>query len=695
MRTMEQLKDENKPRFEAANSQPVPQMACPALPTIADHADESCLTTDLPSIIVVNFNTRELTLASLRSLQLHEPHAQLIVVDNASTDGSADAVAEEFPDICLLRLSQNIGFGRANMVGLQVAKRDVIVLFNSDAEVSDDALSRCIRRLTSDPKLGAVTPRLRGADGAEQNTKHAVPVFADTLRRALWGRPMVADARDYWIPGTCMLLKRSAIEDAGGLFDHQLFMYWEDADLCARLKKAGYSLAVVEDAEILHHGGASGGGPNCTAKAGLHEWYTYGRHVWFSRHRPAMEAILLWILEFVDAFRCMGRALVRADRRQEFNYGRVLLKTLVRRLYGAAPTFAISDTHARRDSELIVGHAGKNRFISRVPLLDVGAVVIGRNEGNRLRRCLLSLLQSEVPIVYVDSGSTDGSRDLARYLGVTVVDLDLKSAFTAARARNAGMQELMRRHPRLKFIQFVDGDCEVCGDWLRSAREMLMEDPSRAIVCGSLSERQPEKSIYNRLCQIEWRKSIGAIESSGGIFLGRVVALQQVDGFNDHLIAGEEPEMCLRLRRIGWKIHGCALLMAKHDAAMMRFGQWWKRTVRAGHSYAEAYAMHGRSSDQFRRREIRSILVWGVAAPLITLVTAWPSYGLSVFLLLMAYRRLFVKVRAAKQQQGERREDAAIYATFVVLGKVPQAVGVFRYWANRLLRRRSTVIEYK
>ena len=401
------------------------------------------------------------------------------------------------------------------------------------------------------------------------------------------------------------------------------------------------------------------------------------------------------MLEFVDAFRCMGRALIRADRRQEFSYGRVLLRTLLRRLYGATPTFAISDTHARRDWELAEGHVEGNQGFRPAPLSDVGAVVIGRNEGNRLRRCLLSLLQSEVPIVYVDSGSTDGSRELARYLGVTLVDLDCTSPFTAARARNAGMNELLRCYPKLRFIQFVDGDCEVCSDWLNVARDLLLEDSERAIVCGSLSERNPEKSIYNRLCQIEWRKAAGAIESSGGIFLGRVVALQQVSGFNDHLIAGEEPEMCLRLRRIGWKIHGCAASMARHDAAMTRFGQWWKRTVRAGHSYAEAYAMHGHSADQFRRREVRSILVWGAVAPLIAAATAWPSYGLSVLLLLLAYRRLFGKVRAAKQQQGERREDAAIYARFVVLGKIPQAVGVFRYWAHRLLDRRSKVIEYK
>lgn len=651
--------------------------------------------TDLASIIVVNFNTREYTLACLRSLAVHEPCAQVIVVDNASSDGSAEAIAEEFPDVTLLRLSQNIGFGRANTVGMEVAKHDVIVLFNSDAEVTDRALSVCISELTSRPELGAVTPRLRGADGVEQNTRHAVPVFSNTLRRALWGRPMLATRDDYWIPGTCMVLKRKAIEDAGGLFNPLLFMYWEDADLCARMKTAGYQLAIVDTAEILHHGGASGGGPDCTGKPGLHAWYTFGRHLWFAAHRPKWESVCLWLLEFVDAFRCMGRAMVRTNRRHEFQYGLTLLKTLTRYVFGAAPTFAISDTHGRRDHELVIQNKGLATTVATRALQDVGAVVIGRNEGNRLRRCLLSMAASDIPVVYVDSGSTDGSQDLARYLGVTLVELDMSRPFTAARARNIGLQELLKLYPDLKYVQFVDGDCELSEGWLYAASDKLTKNPQCAIVCGTLRERHPERSVYNRLCQLEWRRSAGQIDSSGGIFMGRVKAMQQVGGFDESLIAGEEPEMCLRLRQSGWSIFGSPQSMARHDAAMTRFGQWWKRSVRAGHSYAEAFAMHGGTGERFRRKELRSIVFWGMLAPLTAALTAWPSSGATVLLLIVGYMRLYTNIRDSKQRSGERSEDARIYGRFVVLGKFAQAQGVLKYWLNRVVRRKSTVIEYK
>lgn len=650
--------------------------------------------TDLFSVIVVNFNTREYTLACLRSLAVHEPHAQVIVVDNASSDQSAEAIANEFPNVTLLTLSQNVGFGRANTVGLEVAEHDVIVLFNSDAEVTDRSLTRCVQQLSSQPELGAVTPRLRGADGVEQSSRHAVPIFSNTLRRALWGCPMQADDRDFWIPGTCMVLKRQAVDSAGGLFDPSLFMYWEDADLCARMKSAGFELAVAADAEVLHHGGASGGGPDCTGNPGLHAWYTFGRHVWFAAHRPKWEAVCLWLLEFVDAFRCMGRAIVRSDRRYEFQYGRTLLKTLLRYVFGGVPGFAISDTHGRRDSELVIRHERPSAAAPQNTLTDVGAVVIGRNEGTRLRRCLNSLAEQGVPVIYVDSGSTDGSLELARYMSVSGVPLDMSRPFTAARARNVGLQELRELHPDLKYVQFVDGDCEIMPNWLANARTVLENDSNVAVVCGSLQEMAPEASIYNRLCQLEWRRPEGTIESSGGIFMGSIDALESVGGFDDSLIAGEEPEMCLRLRLAGRTIYGSPAVMARHDAAMDRFGQWWKRSVRAGHSYAEAYAMHGHS-EGFRRREVRSILFWGLAAPLLALSTAWPTMGISVLVLAVGYLRLYRNVRVGKQSSGERPEDASIYARFVVLGKFAQAQGVLNYWLNHVIHRKCRVIEYK
>lgn len=652
-------------------------------------------------IIIVSFNTRDLTLACLRSLAQHAAEASIIVVDNASGDGSAEAIAAEFPTVLLVPLDYNIGFGRANTLAMDYLAEDTIVLLNSDTVVTDDALQRCVTYLVQRPSLAAVTPRLVGVDGTEQNTRHAVPAFRQTLQRALWGRPLSSPAEDFWIPGTCMVLSRPAVKAAGGLFSSQFFIYWEDADLCSRLNAAGYNVDVVQDAEIVHHGGASGGGPNCTAKPGLHEWYTFGRHVWFRRHRPKWEAACLWLLEFIDAFRCMGRAVLRSSRRHEFQYGRTLLKTLVRQVCGLTPVFAVPNLHGRWDVDLVpddvrdtIGRSPKSTIVSDTAQA-TGVVVIGRNEGERLKRSLVSIQATKCPFVYVDSGSTDGSQQLARSFGATVVELDLSTPFTAARARMEGLLLLLKMHPALNTVQFVDGDCELNAAWLAVAEAVLAKDPECAIVCGVLRERKPERSIYNQLCQLEWRRPPGKIASCGGIFLARVEAMTQSGGFDTSLIAGEEPELCLRLRAQKWNIQAIAQPMARHDAAITKFSQWWKRSVRAGFGYAQGHAMHGHRAEKFRRREVCSILFYGLVAPLFGLAAAWHTCGMSLLMLVLGYGRLYVRIRDGRSRQGDVLSDAAVYAKFVVLGKFAQAIGVIRFYANRLFRRVNRLIEYK
>lgn len=700
-------------------------------------------------IIIVSFNTRKLTLACLQSLRKHEPQASVVVVDNASHDGSADAIAAEFPEAKLLRLEHNLGFGRANTLAMKFLSEDIVILLNSDTVVTDDSLRRCAAELLPTESErnppAAVTPRLIGINGEEQNTRHAVPTFSQTLQRALWRRPMASTPDDFWIPGTCMVLNRAAVEAAGGLFSPELFIYWEDADLCSRLKASGYTVDVVEDASVIHHGGASGGGPNCTAKSGLHEWYTFGRHFWFRRHRPHWEAVSLWLLEFVDAFRCMSRAIVRPSRRLEFQYGRTLLKTLVRKLFGRTPTFAVPVLHGRWDvdlvsdadfepavsvtdatrsgsprpriesSMLIGGNRGREaggegsqafgeasntcaadkRRSSPGTLFASGVVIIGRNEGERLKRSLLSVEATKVPFIYVDSGSTDGSQKLAQELGAELLELDLSTPFTAARARMAGLHCLLKQNTQLDTVQFLDGDCELNPNWLASAHATLAADQECAIVCGVLQERAPEQSVYNRLCQLEWRRPTGHISSCGGIFLARTEAMIQSGGFDTTLIAGEEPELCVRLRAQSWNIQAIAAPMAKHDAAMTSFGQWWKRSIRAGLGYAQGYAMHGHRPERFRRREVRSIVFYGLAAPALAVATAWHTLGLSLAIMTLIYLRLYRRVRDGRIANGDFPSDAAVYSRFVVLGKFAQAIGVLRFHTNRLLSRRQQLIEYK
>ena len=325
----------------------------------------------------------------------------------------------------------------------------------------------------------------------------------------------------------------------------------------------------------------------------------------------------------------------------------------------------------------------------------VGAVVIGRNEGDRLRQCLESLLRSVRHVVYVDSGSTDRSCELAEQMGVQVVPLDLSIPFTAARARNEGVDALVQQHAGIKFVQVVDGDCAIADGWISRAIETLTSNEDAAIVCGRRRELYPHVTKYNRMCDMEWDGPEGNVKSCGGDALIRIRAFHEIRGFNSNLIAGEEPEMCVRLRQNGWDIMRINHNMTWHDAAMARFGQWWKRAVRAGHAYAEGYAMHGGTPEAFRRREVRSIVFWGGVVPIAAFVAAAPTLGLSLLAALLGYIRLCRRIRAQRQSDGDSRQNAQMYARFTVLGKLPQFLGLMKFRLNRLRRKQSTLIEYK
>jgi GT2 family glycosyltransferase len=323
-------------------------------------------------------------------------------------------------------------------------------------------------------------------------------------------------------------------------------------------------------------------------------------------------------------------------------------------------------------------------------LRDVGVVAIGRNEGERLRRCFDSLPAGLGGVVYVDSASTDDSVEQANRRGVEVVALDMSLRFTAARARNAGLRRLCERLPKLAFVQFIDGDCALAPRWLEAAVREMEDDTHLAVVCGRRRERFPETSIYNRLCDMEWNTPVGETEACGGDMLARMEALLAVKGYDECLIAGEEPELCARLRARGWRIRRIGEDMTVHDAAMARFYQWWRRTARSGHAYAELNAMH----PGVWRREMRSILGWGLVLPAAAFLSASFTDGLGLALL-AGYPALWLRILRGRHAYGDTARDAALYASFCVLGKVPQLTGIAIYWWNRGRGRRSHLIEYK
>jgi GT2 family glycosyltransferase len=324
----------------------------------------------------------------------------------------------------------------------------------------------------------------------------------------------------------------------------------------------------------------------------------------------------------------------------------------------------------------------------------VGVVAIGRNEGPRLRRCLESVRGRAAAVVYVDSGSTDGSPGLARALGAEVVELDPAVPFSAARARQEGFERLRRLEPDVEVVQFVDGDCEVVAGWLEMAGHELRRRIDAAVVCGRRRERFPGASVYNRLCDMEWDTPVGEAEACGGDALVRARAFRGVGGYRPSLIAGEEPEMCLRLRLAGWKVVRLDADMTLHDAAMTRFGQWWRRAVRAGHAFAECSRLHRDSPLRLWARETRSNWFWGLLLPAAALAPAPWTGGLSL-LLLLAYPAQGWRVYRGRRRRGDAPRPAACYALFCLLGKFAHVLGQVHYHRRRLLARPSTLIEYK
>lgn len=327
----------------------------------------------------------------------------------------------------------------------------------------------------------------------------------------------------------------------------------------------------------------------------------------------------------------------------------------------------------------------------------VGVVVIGRNEGERLRRCLTAPGIAGLTTVYVDSGSTDGSIELARSLGVEALALDSDRPYTAARGRNAGIAHLIEHHPNLRLVQLLDGDTEIDDDFISAALAELNTDPVIGAVSGRLRERSRASSKYNRLCDMEWNHQPGESDAFSGNVLLRIATWQDAGGYDETLIAGEDPELSLRVRRKGWSIRSIDAAMGLHDADMHTFSQWWTRTTRTGHAFAEGADMHKAAGHY--QKEVRSIGFWaGVVPALLGLSSllgfrnriAWLGLGAVAIYPLQWWR-----IRGHRLATNDSVDDAQLYATHVMIGKFAELRGVIQYHINKMRGTRQGLVEYR
>lgn len=306
---------------------------------------------------------------------------------------------------------------------------------------------------------------------------------------------------------------------------------------------------------------------------------------------------------------------------------------------------------------------------SRGALRDVAVniVVIGRNEGERLRQCLQSAKDACDRVIYVDSGSKDGSAAMARALGVDVIELDASLPFTAARGRNTGFARTQACWPDTQFVQFIDGDCELDPGWIPAALAGIAKEAHIGVVFGRRRERYPDRTVFNRVCDMEWDGLAGPVDSCGGDALVRVKAMLAVDGYDEGLIAAEDNDLCHRMRRYGWKIVRLPDEMTLHDVAMTTWWQWWQRNRRSGFAGAEAWHRRG-GEDPRLIKHVVSNLLWGL--PPFWLF--WPVLWWRVY-----------------------RRSGAIYATHIMLGKVPHCIGQIGFWWASLRAHKTRLIEYK
>lgn len=298
-------------------------------------------------------------------------------------------------------------------------------------------------------------------------------------------------------------------------------------------------------------------------------------------------------------------------------------------------------------------------------------------------------------------------------MGAEAVNLDLSIPFSAARARNEGFKRLMQIAPQTRFAHFVDGDCEIVEGWIPAARQFLEFTERAAVVCGRRRERHPDHSVYNRMADLEWDAPVGEVRSCGGDALFRVDAFQKAGGFDATVVAGEEPELCQRLREAGWTIHRIANEMTSHDAATLRFGQWWKRQVRSGYGAADVVARFRRGKDGLFVRQTQSAMFWA-AWPLVValgFLFGWMAritytgdvnnldgwmWGLIVVIPLVGVWLLQV-LRIARGQM--RREvptrDALAYGLLTMIGKWAMYRGMSQYRRDRRKGKLTRLIDYK
>jgi len=329
--------------------------------------------------------------------------------------------------------------------------------------------------------------------------------------------------------------------------------------------------------------------------------------------------------------------------------------------------------------------------------IDISVVVIGRNEGARLSRCLASVRQAHWQgqrweLLYVDSHSSDGSPEVAWQFGARVLSLGDQPPCAAA-GRNIGW-----RASRGLLVLFLDGDTLLDPHFVARALAVLKSEPRLVAVWGHRRESHPEQSIYTRVLDLDWVFAPGRVDYFGGDALVRRRALADVGGFDDTLVAGEEPELCRRLRGAGWQIEHIDAPMTRHDLAITSARAWWKRAERAGLAYAQVAARYAHTPDPLwqaaaRRNRVHAGVLLAGLGLFGAALWWWPSAAAA-----LALAALVLWARSARRCVWKCPDQPALalaYAAHSHLQQLPILAGQWRWWRLQRARRAPELIEYK
>ena len=318
--------------------------------------------------------------------------------------------------------------------------------------------------------------------------------------------------------------------------------------------------------------------------------------------------------------------------------------------------------------------------------MDISFVVIGYNEAAFLKRCLLSIRNADLngikyELIYVDGGSQDNSCLIADSMNIDK-RLGGEKRRKAAENRNLGMKAA-----RGRFVQFVDGDMTLHPSWPATAINFLRSHSNVASVCGHLKE--VNSTTFYKALQIDWAQAKGAVDFCGGAAMWRRDVLNKINGFPESVQYGEEPYLCWRIRNeFGYEIHFIDRIMADHNLDYSGFGDYWRRNVRCGQTYAEISTLCFSTKDRLWLRETISNFFWAslfIFALMLVLMASFPVREITGTLLLMVFFRKTVQF----WRRGNSWMVSFRYATHVYFSKFPQAYGQLRWYVYRAIKTRK------